>query len=122
LSFLAEKNVAATPRQQALNALIFLYKRALDINLGDGISPTRAKRRMKLPTVLTSKEVSRWFVKMKVKHALMAKLLYGCGLRLMECARFRVKEVDFGHGRIFIRNSKEDKDRAVILPDSIRRQ
>jgi integrase len=82
LSYLAEKkNVAAATQKQALNALIFLYKKVLDIDLGDGIAPTRSKRRMNLPTVLTQEEVSKLLGNMKGKHALMAKLLYGCGLR-----------------------------------------
>ena len=103
LSYLAEKkNVAAATQKQALNALIFLYKKVLDIDLGDGIAPTRSKRRINLPTVLTQKEVSKLLGNMKGKHALMAKLLYGCSLRLMECIRLRIKDVDFGQGRIFI--------------------
>ena len=123
LSHLAEKkNVAAATQKQALNALIFLYKKVLDIDLGDGIAPTRSKRRLNLPTVLTQKEVSKLLGNMKGKHALMAKLLYGGGLRLLECVRLRVKDVDFGQGRIFIRNSKGGKDRAVILPDSIQQE
>lgn len=123
LSYLAEKrNVSAATQSQALNALVFLYKKVLDVDLGDGIAPTRSKRRKNLPTVLTQEEVSRLLGNMKGKHALMAKLLYGCGLRLMECVRLRVKDVDFGQGRIFIRNSKGGKDRAVILPDSIHQE
>ncbi len=123
LSYLAEKkNVAVATQKQALNALIFLYKRVLDIELGGGIAPTRSKRRMNLPTVLTQKEVSKLLGNMKGKHALMAKLLYGCGLRLLECVRLRVKDVDFGQGRIFIRNSKGGKDRTVIMPDSIQQE
>ena len=123
LSYLTEKkNVAAATQKQALNALIFLYKKVLDIDLGEGIAPTRSKRRMNLPTLLTQEEVSKLLGNMKGKHAMMAKLLYGCGLRLMECVRLRVKDVDFGQGRIFIRNSKGGKDRTVILPDSIQHE
>ncbi|NOY70598.1 MAG: integron integrase [Deltaproteobacteria bacterium] len=123
LSFLAEKrNVAVATQKQAFNALVFLYKKVLDIDLGDGIAPTRSKRRKNLPTVLTQEEVSRALGNMKGKHALMAKLLYGCGLRLMECVRLRVKDVDFGQGRVFIRNARGGKDRTVILPDSIQQE
>ena len=123
LSYLAEKkNVAAATQKQALNALIFLYKKVLDIDLGDGIAPTRSKRRMNLPTVLTKEEVSKLLGNMKGKHALMAKLLYGCGLRLMECVRLRIKDVDFGQSRVFIRNSRGGKDRTVILPDSVQQE
>ena len=123
LIYLAEKkNVAAATQKQASNALIFLYKKVLDIDLGNGIAPTRSKRRMNLPIILTKKEIFKLLSNMKGKHALMAKLLYGCGLRLMECIRLRVKDVDFGQGRIFIRNLKGGKDRIVILPDSIRHE
>ncbi len=123
LSYLAEKmNVSAATQKQALNALIFLYKKVLDIDLGDGIAPTRSKRRINLPTVLTKEEVARVFENMKDTHALMAKLLYGCGLRLMECLRLRVKDVDFGQSQIFIRDAKGGKDRIVILPDSLREE
>jgi integron integrase len=121
LSYLAEKrNVAAATQKQALNALVFLYNKVLDIDLGEGIAPTRSKRRRNLPTVLTGDEVARLLAIMRGKHALMAKLLYGGGLRLMECVRLRVKDVDFGQGRIFIRHAKGGKDRSVILPDAIR--
>lgn len=121
LSYLTEKrDVSAATQKQALNALIFLYKKVLDIDLGDGIAPTRSKRRLNLPTVLTQEEVTKLLENMKNINALMAKLLYGCGLRLMECIRLRVKDVDFGQGKIFIRNAKGGKDRIVILPESLR--
>ena len=121
LSHLAEKkNVAAATQKQALNALIFLYKKVLDIDLGDGIAPTRSKRRKNLPTVFTQGDVRNILANMNGKHKLMAQLLYGCGLRLMECVRLRVKDVDFGQGKIFVRNAKGEKDRAVNLPESIR--
>ena len=123
LSYLTEKkNVAVATQKQALNALIFLYKKVLDIDLGDDIAPTRSKRRMNLPTVLTKEEISKLLGNMKGKHALMAKLLYGCGLRLLECVRLRVKDVDFGQSRVFIRNSRGGKDRTVILPDSVQQE
>ncbi len=123
LSFLAEKkNVAAATQKQALNALIFLYKKVLDIDLGDGITPTVSKRRINLPTVLTQEEVSRVLGNIRGNHALMAKILYGCGLRLMECVRLRVKDVDFGQGRIFVRNAKGGKDRSSMMPDSIKQE
>jgi len=121
LSYLTEKrDVSAATQKQALNALVFLYKKVLDIDLGDGIAPTRSKRRLNLPTVLTQEEVTKLLENMKNINALMAKLLYGCGLRLMECIRLRVKDVDFGQGKIFIRNAKGGKDRIVILPESLR--
>ena len=123
LSYLAEeRNVSAATQKQAFNALVFLYKKVLDIDLGKDIAPTRSKRRITMPTVLTKEEVSKLLDAMHGKHALMAKLLYGCGLRLMECIRLRLKDVDFGQARISIRNSRGGKDRTVILPDSIQRE
>ena len=123
LKYLSEKrNVAAATRKQALNALIFLYRKVFDIDLGDGMTPTRSKRRKKLPTVLTREEIAGLLGNMKGKHALMAKLLYGCGLRLMECIRLRVRDVDFGRARICICNLKTGRNRKVILPDSIRQE
>jgi len=123
LSHLTEKkNAAAATQKQALNALIFLYRKVLDIDLGEGIAPTRSKRRKNLPTVFTQGEVSNILANMNGKHKLMAQLLYGCGLRLMECVRLRVKDVDFGQGKIFVRNAKGGKDRTVNLPESIRSQ
>jgi integron integrase len=80
----------------------------------------RFKRRPNLPTVLTQQEAARVLDKMEGKHALMAKLLYGGGLRLMECIRLRIKDVDFGQGRIFICHSKGGKDRSVMLPETLR--
>jgi len=93
-------HLTAATQKQALNALIFLYRKVLDIDLGDGIAPTRSKRRINLPTVFTQGEVSNILANMNGKHKLMAQLLYGCGLRLMECVRLRVKDVDFGQGKI----------------------
>ncbi len=123
LSHLATKrHVAASTQKQAFNALIFLYQKVLDINLGNDIAPTRSKRRMNLPTVLTQEEVAKVLDHIIGKHALMAKLLYGGGLMITECIRLRVKDVDFGQGLIFIRNSKGGKDRAVMLPDAIKNE
>lgn len=123
LSYLAEKqHVSQATQRQALNALVFLYKRVLDMELGDGIDPIKSKRRINLPTVLTKKEVAKVLEHIKGNHALMAKILYGCGLRLMECVRLRVKDIDFGQSKIYIRHSKGGKDRTANLPESIREE
>ena len=120
LSDLAEKrHVSASTQKLAFNALVFLYKRVLDIDLGRGIAPTRSKRRPSLPIVLTQAEASRLLADMSGKHLLMARLLYGCGMRLLECMRLRVKDVDFGRGRIFLRNTKWGQERSVMLPKTI---
>lgn len=122
LSYLTEKkNVAPATQKQALNALIFLYRKVLHIDLGDGIAPMRSKRRRILPTVLTKAEVSSLLGHMTGKHLLMAKLLYGCGLRLMECVRLRVKDVDLEQKRVFLHNTKGGKDRTVMLPNTVRK-
>jgi integron integrase len=120
LSHLAtEGKVAAATQRQALNAIIFLYREVLDIELG-GIAPLRSKKQRKPPTVLTKNEVQQILRCMEGTHQLMGKLLYGCGLRLMECIRLRIQDVDFGQGRIFVRGGKGGKDRTVALPESLR--
>lgn len=120
LSYLAEKTgVAAATQRQALNAIVFLYRDVLDIDLGE-IAPVRSKRYRKPPTVMTQGEVLRVLNAMAGTHRLMAQLTYGCGLRLMECIRLRIQDVDFGQGRVFIRDGKGGKDRTVVLPEAVR--
>jgi integron integrase len=106
-------------RGKIVNAIVFLYRDVLDIELG-AISPIRSKRQRKPPTVLTQAEVQQVLGCMEGTHRLMAQLLYGCGLRLMECIRLRVQDVDFGQGRIFVRGGKGGKDRTVVLPETVR--
>ena len=120
LSHLAtDDKVAASTQRQALNAIVFLYRDVLNIELGE-ISPIRSKRRRKPPTVLTQEEVGHVIRTMEGTHLLMAQLLYGCGLRLMECIRLRIQDVDFGQGRVFVRGGKGGKDRTVVLPEKVR--
>jgi integrase len=117
LSHLAtEGKVSASTQRQALNALVFLYRDVLDKPLAGEIAPERSKRHQRPPTVLTQAEVQRLLAAMTGKHALMAKLLYGGGLRLLECIRLRIADVDFGQGLIFTRGGKGGKDRTTILP------
>ena len=111
--------VSASTQKQALNALVFLYRDVLDKPLAEQIAPIRSKRLQRPPTVLIQAEVHRLLAAMTGKHALMAKLLYGGGLRLMECIRLRVQDVDFGQGLIFIRGGKGGKDRTTILPKNL---
>lgn len=119
LSHLAVKDgVAASTQRQALNAIMFLYREVLDMELGE-IAPVKARRSRRPPTVLTQREVQRVLFEMSGTHRLMAQLLYGCGLRLMECIRLRVQDVDFGQGQVFVRGGKGNKDRTVVLPQSI---
>jgi len=120
LSHLAtESKVAASTQRQALNAIIFLYREVLDIELGD-ITPVRSKKQRRPPTVLTQGEVQQILRVMEGTHRVMAQLLYGCGLRLMECIRLRIQDFDFGKGRIFVRGGKGGKDRTVVLPEVLR--
>ena len=120
LSYLAtDVNIVASTQRQALNALIFLYRQVLDIPLTEKIAPARAKRASRPPTVLTQQETVRLLAQMTGINGLMAKLMYGSGLRLMECIRLRIQDVDFGQQKIFIRGGKGGKDRVTILPSNI---
>jgi integron integrase len=120
LSHLAsDRNVAASTQNQALNAVVFLYCEVLSIDLGDFADFVRAKRPTRLPAVLTREECQRLFAAMEPPFKWIAQLLYGSGLRLMECLRLRVKDVDFGRGIITVRSGKGDKDRVTILPKSL---
>ncbi|NOY73303.1 MAG: integron integrase [Gammaproteobacteria bacterium] len=120
LEYLAVKrNVAASTQNQALNALSFFYKNILDKPLGELDNFSRAKKPKRLPTVLTKVEISQLLKNLSGTHSLMASLLYGTGMRLMECVRLRVQDVDFEYQQIIIRNGKGLKDRVVPLPTSL---
>ncbi|MCH8338219.1 MAG: integron integrase [Chloroflexi bacterium] len=120
LSHLAvDRNVAASTQNQALSALLFLYREVLKKELEYPIDSIRAKRPKRLPTVMTKQEVRNVIGRMTGKNQVMAKLLYGSGLRLMECVRLRVQDLDFGQRQIIVREGKGGKDRATVLPDSL---
>jgi integron integrase len=114
----AEENVAASTQNQALSALLFLYQEVLHQDLGP-IDAMRAKKPKRLPSVLTKEEMHRVLDHLSGTHLLMAKLLYGSGLRLMECLRLRVKDLDFAQHQIFVRDGKGEKDRVTMLPESL---
>jgi len=114
-----EKHVAASTQNQALSALLFLYREVLGQEVKFPTDSIRAKRPKRLPTVLTREETLRVIGCMSGTHQLMAKLLYGSGLRLMECLRLRVKDVDFAQHQIIVRDGKGMKDRVTMLPDTI---
>jgi len=121
LSHLAtEDKVSSSTQRQALNAIVFLYKHVLDIDLQGKITPARSKRSASPPTVMTQSEVQSLLSVMEGKPALMAKLIYGSGMRLMECLRLRIQDIDFGQNLIFVRGDKGGKDRTTILPKNIR--
>ena len=120
LSHLANQDkVSASTQNQALAALLFLYRDVLGKEMGfiEGIE--RAKRPIKVPTVLTREEVTRVLAHLSGAYHLMAGLLYGAGLRLMECLRLRVKDIDYGYGQIIIRDGKGEKDRRTVLPSAL---
>jgi len=121
LSHLAtEDKATGSTQRQALNAIVFLYREVLDMPLDGEIAPARSKRLTSPPTVLTQVEVQRLLAAIEGENALMAKLLYGSGLRLMECIRLRVQDVDFGQDLIFVRGGKGGKDRTTIMPRNLR--
>jgi integron integrase len=113
-----ERNVAASTQNQALSALLFLYKEVLGRELGWLDNLTRAKRPARVPVVLTSTEVRSLLARLTGRHWLMASLLYGAGMRLMECVRLRVKDIDFEYTQITVRDGKGEKDRVTMLPSS----
>ena len=121
LTFLAtEQRVAASTQNQALSALLFLYRDTLGIELGDLGSVPRAKSSTHVPVVLSATEVRAVLGQMVGVSALIASLLSGAGLRLQECLELRVKDVDFDRRELTVRRGKGQKDRRVMLPDAIR--
>ncbi len=115
-----QRKVSASTQNQALNALVFLYKEVLDIDLGE-FAAVRAKRPNRLPVVLTKAETAKLLAAMKPGTiGLMARLLYGTGMRLMECVRLRVKDVLFEENQILVRDGKGAKDRVTMLPASVK--
>jgi len=120
LEYLAvQRNVAASTQNQALNALVFLYKQVLDQPLDDLGDFARAKRPKRLPVVLSQTEAKALIESLAGTTRLMAALLYGSGLRLMECVRLRVADVDFDYKQVVVRDAKGNKDRVVPLPQRL---
>lgn len=113
-----QRNVAASTQNQALSAILFLYREVLRLEI-EPILLTNARRPDRLPTVLTREEVMRVIDQLEGIHRMMAQLLYGSGLRLMECARLRIKDVDFEYRTITVRDGKGEKDRITPLPESV---
>ena len=117
LSALAEdRHVSASTQNQALAALLFLYRHVLNTPLSSLENVVRAKRSQHLPVVLTRTEVGGILRHVNGPVRLMAWLMYGAGLRLLECAQLRVKDVDFAMNQILVRGGKGDKDRVTVLP------
>ena len=121
LTYLAvKKRVAASTQNQALSAILFLYRDVLKKDIGWLDDLERAKRPAKLPVVFTKREVNDILIRLEGTKWLMANLLYGSGLRLMECVRLRVKDLDFGYDQLVIRDGKGQKDRVTMLPLSLK--
>ncbi len=120
LSWLAgERLVAVATHKQALSALVFLYQRVLGLDLPWLAEIGRPKSRIRLPVVLTHDEVGQVLMALESPHRLLAQLLYGTGMRIMEGVRLRVKDVDFEHQALVVREGKGFKDRVVMLPASL---
>ncbi|MBO9717975.1 MAG: phage integrase N-terminal SAM-like domain-containing protein [Pseudoxanthomonas sp.] len=114
-------HVAAATQSQALNALLFLYRDVLEVEVGHLAGLRRVQRRDRLPVVLTVEEVASTLGQMVGLSALMAHLLYGAGLRVTECMTLRIKDVDLTAGLIHVRAGKGGKDRTTILPSRLMR-
>lgn len=114
-----EGQVASSTQNQALNALGFLYREVLELELPDLGEIERASKPRKLPVVLTRGEVGRLLGELRGRNRLMASVLYGSGLRLMECVRLRVKDLDFEMRQLVVRDGKGRKDRVTMLPDAL---
>ncbi len=121
LAYLAVKErVAASTQNQAFNALLFMCREVMRMDLGDLSQNVRAKRGHRLPVVLSAEEVKALLSHMEGTVRLMAELVYGGGLRVSECCKLRVKDLDFDSGRLFVRQGKGAKDRSTLLPQSVR--
>jgi integron integrase len=114
--------VAASTQNQALSALLFLYRHVLQQPLSDSIDAVRARQSKHLPTVLTPEEVQQVLRHLEGTHQLLAKLLYGAGLRAKEGLRLRVKDIDFAQRQLIIRDAKGNRDRLTMLPECLSAQ
>ncbi len=120
LTYLAvEQNVSASSQNQAFNAILFLFRHVLDKDIEHIGEAVRAKRKQRLPVVLTRAEVDRLFAQMRGLNLLMARTIYGCGLRLAECVKLRIKDIDIDRKAVTVRSGKGDKDRETVLPTSL---
>ncbi len=120
LNYLANReNVAASTQNQALSAIVFLYKQVLDIDFGELPDFRYAKKPRRLPVVLTQDEVKNLFDHLNEPYKSMVGLMYGSGLRLNECLSLRILDVDFGRSEIIVRAGKGNKDRRTLLPEFV---
>ena len=115
-----EKKISPSTQNQALNAILFVFRYALRKDISGYIDAVRARQKRRLPVVLTRREVREILGKMSGEQKLMAMLIYGCGLRVSECVRLRIKDVDLEQDVVFVRSGKGDKDRVTVLPESLK--
>ena len=120
LTYLAvRRKVSASSQNQAFNALLFFYRHVLKKEFGEIRDIPRAKRKPYIPTVLSREEVDAIITRLRSPYGLVVKLLYGCGLRLLECLRLRVQDINFDTGILTVHDGKGKKDRTVPLPETI---
>jgi len=118
LTYLAvERKVSSSTQNQAFNALLFLYREVLGQEFGDFRNTIRARKSSRIPVVLTKEEIKKIFAYIPEKSKLPLKLIYASGIRVTECVRLRVKDLDFGNHVLIVRSGKGDKDRVSLLPD-----
>ncbi|MCX6985324.1 MAG: integron integrase, partial [Lentisphaerae bacterium] len=123
MAYLAvNQRVSASTQNQAFCAILFFFRYVLEKEMGDMKDNVRAKRPFRLPVVFSVAEVAKIISQLNGTAALMAKLMYGCGLRLNECMRLRVNSIDLDRGLVFVRAAKGDKDRMIPMPVSIREE
>lgn len=114
------EKVSASTQNQALAALLFLYRHVLEVEIGDLGKVIRAQKPVRIPVVMSRSEVSMVLKNIDVSFQIIVELLYGCGLRLSECLRLRIKDIDFQRNEITIRRGKGNKDRMVMLPRDLK--
>ena len=115
-----EEKVSASTQTQALSALLYLYRHVIGYEIGEIEGLVRARASRHLPVVMTPQEVTTLFSELSDEYRLIASVLYGSGLRLMECLELRVQDIDFERGEITVRRGKGRKDRVTMLPQSLK--
>jgi len=120
LTYLAvDRKVSASTQNQAFNALLFLYRAVLELEMPQLDSVERAKKPRRLPVVLSPEQVRQVLPQLEGKYWIAGNLLYGSGLRLVECLRLRVQDIDFAMRQLVVRGRKGDKDRVTMLPQAV---
>ena len=118
-SLAVDRHVAAATQNQALNAILFLYREVLQLPMDEKIEATRSRKKKRLPTVLSRDEVRKLLSNIQGTQLLMAQMLYGSGLRLMEAVRLRVQDLDFDNRQLSVRDGKGGKDRSTLFPEPL---